>query len=239
MIKIGICGARGRMGQRIIMLAENDNGLEVVFGIERKGHPDVGRLIERVEITNDHFKVNQCDCLIDFSSSLAVKDNLSSALRYQKPLVVGITGLQESELKSLKEAAVKIPIVFSPNMSVGVNLLFSLIGQAAKILKGYKADIWEAHHIHKKDSPSGTAKMIAEILNQEGFSIRQEEITSVREGETIGDHKVILESALDKIELSHSAKTRDIFAQGALLAAKWVVNKKTGLFSMNDVLFKS
>ncbi len=239
MIRIGVIGARGRMGQRIINLAEKDGALEVVFGFECKAHPDIGRLIEKVKITDDYRKINECDCIIDFSSSFALKDHLSIVLGYQKPFVVGMTGLEESEKLSLKEAANKIPIVFSPNMSIGVNLLFRLISQAAGVLKGYKADVWEAHHIHKKDSPSGTAKMIAEILNQEGYNIKQEEITAVREDEIVGDHKVILESAVDRIELSHSAKTRDIFAQGALLGARWVVSKKSGLFSMDDILFEN
>jgi 4-hydroxy-tetrahydrodipicolinate reductase len=121
-------------------------------------------------------------------------------------------------------------------MSVGVNLLFKLVQMSGEILKNYNVRIEEAHHIHKKDSPSGTAKKIVQLLNEEGFSIKIEDIQAIRKNEIVGDHKIIFESKGDKIEIFHTAKTRDIFAEGALLAAKWIKGKKPGLYSMEDVL---
>jgi len=112
-----------------------------------------------------------------------------------------------------------------------------LLKEAAAVLGGYRVAMEEAHHIHKKDSPSGTAKMMAQIINASGFNIKFDEIKAIRQGEIIGDHKVTFESDVDKIEINHYAKTRDIFVQGSLLAAKWLKNKPAGLYSMEDVLF--
>lgn len=237
MVKLGISGARGRMGQRIIALAREDKDLKVVFGLEKSGHPDIGKTIDQVKITDQYSAINDCDCLIDFSLASAVSDSLNKALEFKKAVVIGTTGLDQKLKKEIIEASKTVPIISAPNMSVGVNLLFKLLAEAAKILKGYKARLSEAHHIHKKDSPSGTAKRIAEILNQEGFGLKLEDIEAIRKDEIVGDHKIIFESRVDRIELSHQAKTRDIFAQGALRAAHWVVGKPARLYDMQDVLF--
>jgi 4-hydroxy-tetrahydrodipicolinate reductase len=237
MIKIGVSGARGRMGQRIIALAKEDKDLEVVFGLERTGHPEVGKTIDGIKIVDDLEELNNCDCLIDFSSSSATIEHLSALVKFGKCAVIGTTGLDQDQQEKIKEASTKIPVVFSPNMSVGVNLLFRMLKEAATTLGGYKVEIEEAHHIHKKDAPSGTAKRIAQVINEGGFDVKTEDIKSIREDEIIGDHKIVFESSVDKIELFHSAKTRDIFAQGSLVAAKWVANRESGLYSMDDVLF--
>lgn len=237
MIKLGISGACGKMGERIIALAKEEKGLSVIFGLEYKDHPDIGKVLDGVKITADADIMKECDCLIDFSAASAVIGNLSAAVKHSKAVVIGTTGLDEAQRRKVQEAARKIPVVFSPNMSIGVNVLFKLVKEAAKVLKKYGVSVEEAHHIHKKDSPSGTAKKIAEIVNSQGFNLKMEEIKAVREDEIIGDHKVVFESGVDKLELFHSAKTRDIFAQGAILAAKWVVARPAGLYSMDDVLF--
>ncbi len=237
MIKLGVSGARGRMGQRIIRLAKEDKDFKVVFGLERSGHCDAGKIIEEVAITTSLEKIADCDCLIDFSSSTAVLEHLKSAVKFRKPIVIGTTGLDESQQEKITETARDIAVVFAPNMSVGVNLVFRLLSDAAKVLGGYKVYMEEAHHVHKKDAPSGTAKKMAQIINSQGFDVKNEDINAIRENEIVGDHKVAFESGVDKIEISHSAKTRDIFAKGALLAAKWVVEKPAGLYSMEDVLF--
>ncbi|MBU0896069.1 MAG: 4-hydroxy-tetrahydrodipicolinate reductase [Candidatus Omnitrophica bacterium] len=237
MIKIGVSGGCGRMGKRIIKLAKEDKDFTVVFGLENKEYSDVGKIIDGVRIGDDPQEVKKCDCLIDFSAPQATVGYIPYLVEFRKCAVIGTTGLDEDQQNKVKEAAKNIPIVFSPNMSVGVNLLFKLIDDAAKILKGYQVDIEEAHHIHKKDAPSGTAKKIAKIINEQGFSIKVEDIKAERVDEIVGDHKVVFESDVDKIELFHSAKTRDIFAQGALLAAKWIIGKSPGLYSMDDVLF--
>ena len=237
MIGIGVSGARGRMGQRIIALAKEDKELQVVFGLERKGHPEVGKVIDDTKIVDDLAAINNCDCLIDFSSPSATIEHLSPLIKFKKCVVIGTTGLDQDQQEKIKEATSQIAIVFSPNMTIGVNLLFRLLKEAAATLKGYKVEIEEAHHIHKKDSPSGTAKRIAQLINEGGFNIGVEDIKAIREDEIVGDHKVVFESDVDRVELSHSAKTRDIFAQGALVAAKWVRGRGPGLYSMDDVLF--
>ncbi len=237
MVKVGVSGASGKMGKRIIALASGSKDLKVVFGLEDKNHLEVGKTIDEVKISADSHNIDTCDCLIDFSAPSATLEYLNYAVKFKKCMVIGTTGLDKAAEGKIREAAKSIPIVFSPNMSVGVNLLFRLLKVAAGTLKNYRVGIQEAHHIHKKDTPSGTAKRIAEIINEQGFNIKIEDIKTDRYNEIIGDHKVVFESGVDKLELSHSAKTRDIFAQGALLAAGWIVGKKPGLYSMDDVLF--
>ncbi|MCM8823575.1 MAG: 4-hydroxy-tetrahydrodipicolinate reductase [Candidatus Omnitrophica bacterium] len=236
MIKLGVSGACGKMGKRIIDLARTDKDFKLVCAIEHKDHPQIGSFIGDVMIETGLDSLRYCDCLIEFTSPLATVEHLDYLVKFRKPAVIGTTGLNEGEEKRVKEAAKYIPIVFSPNMSVGVNLIFKIVRIASKILKNYKVYIEEAHHIHKKDAPSGTAKKIAQIVKEEGFIVDSKDIKSIREDEIVGDHRVIFDSELDRIEIFHSAKTRDIFAQGALLAAKWVVDKKPGLYSMDDVI---
>ncbi len=158
-------------------------------------------------------------------------------LQYNKAMVIGTTGLSEEHINQIRSASKEIPIVCSPNMSVGVNLLFTLLRETAqKLSEEYKASITEVHHIHKKDAPSGTAKKLAQIVKDEKGEDIFESIKSIRENEIVGNHEVVFDSPFDTITLSHSAKTRDIFAKGALVAALWVVTKKKGLFSMEDIL---
>lgn len=236
MIKIAVSGACGRMGKRIINAAKTDSGIEVLSGLERADHPDIGKVIDGVKITGD-WKIQDCDCVIDFSTPAATIEHLGFIVDSGKNVVIGTTGLDDIQQNRIKAASIKIAVVFSPNMSVGVNLLFRLLKTAAETLRGYSVYIEEAHHIHKKDAPSGTAKKIAQVINEQGFNVKTEDIKAIREGEIVGDHKVVFESSVDKIELFHSAKTRDIFAQGAVVAAKWVAGKPAGLYSMEDVLF--
>ncbi|MBN3040812.1 MAG: 4-hydroxy-tetrahydrodipicolinate reductase [Candidatus Omnitrophica bacterium] len=237
MVNIAISGISGRMGRRILSLSGQDKDLRVVFGLERPGHPDIGKEIERVKVSEKISSAPEFDCFIDFTSPQATIEHLLELVSLKKPVVIGTTGLDEKQLKIIRDSASNIPIVFAPNMSIGVNLLFRLLKEAANTLKGYRVQVEEAHHIHKKDAPSGTAKKIAEVINSQGFDIKFEDIKAIREAEIIGDHKVVFESDVDKIELSHSAKTRDIFVKGALVAAKWVIDKQPGLYSMEDVLF--
>lgn len=237
MIKLAISGFCGRMGQRIFMLSKNDKNLKVVVGLESKNHPNTGKIIDGVKVVDNLEALRGCDCLIDFSAPSAAIEYLNYLVKFKKSAVIGTTGFNEAEQEKIKTAAKKIPIVSSPNMSIGVNLLFRLTQMAAKILPGYKVYVEEAHHIHKKDSPSGTAKKIVQIINEDGFNLKTEDVKAIREGEIVGDHKIVFESEVDKIELFHSAKTRDIFAKGALLAAKWIQGKKSGLYTMDDILF--
>ena len=150
-------------------------------------------------------------------------------------MVIGTTGLSAEENAYIVGAARDIAIVKSSNMSIGVNVVFGLLKKMAETLEGYNVSITETHHIHKKDAPSGTAKSMAEIV-EAASGIRVKNVASVREGEVVGYHKVTFESAVDSIELSHNAKTRDMFAEGALVAAKFVAKKTGGFYDMQQVL---
>jgi len=222
MIKICVSGSEGKMGSRIIDLAGGDPELEVAAGFDVNGDAELG--------------ITACECLIDFTSPEATMEHLALCEKLKKPIVIGTTGLSEEEKSKIKEASNHIPVVLSVNMSVGVNLLFKLIVDASKVLgEEYEVSIVEAHHAEKKDAPSGTAKEIARIIKGVKGDIDMP-IDSVREGEIVGEHTVTFESDVDFLEITHSAKTRDIFAKGALKAAKFVAGKKSGLFTMKDVL---
>ncbi len=235
-IKLGVSGALGKMGARILALALEDKFFKVILALERQGHPQLGESLAGVKVISDRDMIRQIDCLIDFSSPEATLDNLRYATRYKKAVVIGTTGFSEEQKKVISTAAKKIPVLFSPNMSIGVNVIFDLVAQAAsKLPKEYMVRMVEAHHIHKKDAPSGTAKYLSGII-----SLHRKDpcvdIKSIREGEIIGDHEVVFESPSDIIVLSHHAKTRDIFVKGALEAAKFVFKKKKGLYGMADML---
>lgn len=222
MIKICVSGSKGKMGSRIAELAKNDPELELIgeFDIDGEAKP----LIEK------------CDCLIEFTTPKATMEHIALCEKQKKAMVIGTTGLSAEEQEKVKEASAKIPIAFSPNMSIGVNLLFKMVSDAARILgPEYHIEIIEAHHAHKKDAPSGTAKEMARIVKDLKGNIKIP-IESVREDEIVGEHTITFESDLDLIEITHSAKTRDIFVHGALKAAKFIVSKPHGLYTMKDVL---
>lgn len=235
MIKLAISGCCGRMGSRIAELARKDNNFVIKALIEKKGHPKIGSLWEGIPITDNPEEIRNADCLIEFTLPEVTLAHLEIAVKYEKAMVIGTTGLTEEQKGLIKYTSRKIPVVLSPNMSIGVNLLFKLVREAASTLKGYNVNIIEAHHIHKKDAPSGTAKRIAEIIKEVSLN-EVSDIKSIREDEIVGDHEVIFDSSLDTIKLSHSAKTRDIFVEGALCAAKWIIKKKNGLFDMQDII---
>lgn len=235
-IKLGVTGALGKMGGRILALASEDRDFEIALALEKLGHPLVGEKVAGIEVVSTVELIKDIDCLIDFTTPEATLEHLKICLKFKKAMVIGTTGLTEVQKEEIMSASKKIPIVFSPNMSIGVNLLFELVRQAASQLPlEYQVRISEAHHIHKQDAPSGTAKFLAEIVKKER-GLEGVDIKSIREGEIVGDHEVVFESPQDTIQLSHSAKTRDIFVKGALVAAKFVVTKKNNLFGMADVL---
>jgi len=180
--------------------------------------------------------IAQCDCLIEFTEPEATIDHLALCEKHGKAAVIGTTGLSEAQREAVAGAAKKIPVVYSPNMSVGVNVLFRMVGEAARALgHEYRVEIVEAHHVHKKDAPSGTAKELARIVKDARGDVKIP-IESVREDEIVGEHTITFEGPFDVIEITHSAKTRDIFAKGALVAAAFVAGKPAGLYSMRDVL---
>lgn len=221
MIKLAISGYQGKMGKRIAALAAEDKVFKITAKIEMNDSVDL---------------VKGSDVLIEFTTPDATISHLKACSLNKVAMVIGTTGLNDSQLSEVRLAAKNIPVVYSPNMSVGVNCLFDLVKSAAeKLGLDYKINIIEAHHVHKKDAPSGTAKKLAQIV-KETTGRDVEDIKAIREGEIVGDHRVIFESSVDRIELFHTAKTRDIFALGALKAAKFVAGKKPGIYSMQGVL---
>ena len=223
MIKICVSGSIGKMGLRILELAKEDPDFHVCESFDA------------IEENPEQF-IEAAECLIEFTTPQATIEHLALCEKHKKAMVIGTTGLSDAEQEKINAASLKIPIVFSPNMSIGVNLLFKMAGDAAKVLgPEYGIQIVEAHHIHKKDSPSGTAKEIARIIKDAKGDVKIP-IESVREGETVGEHTVTFESNVDLIEITHSAKTRDIFVKGALQATKFIIGKKNGLYTMKDVL---
>ncbi|MFH0940676.1 MAG: 4-hydroxy-tetrahydrodipicolinate reductase [Candidatus Omnitrophota bacterium] len=236
MIKLGVSGALGKMGASILSLAAQDKDFKVILALERLSHPQIGEKAVDVEVVSDHEMIKDVDVLVDFTAPEATLINIEYCLKFKKAVVVGTTGFLQEQKDRINAASKKIPIVFSPNMSIGVNLLFQLVREAAVQLPSeYKINMTEAHHVHKKDAPSGTAKFLAQIVREERGDV-DVDIKSIREGEIVGDHEVVFESPWDTLVLRHCAKTRDIFAKGALEAAKFIVKKKTGLFGMADVL---
>lgn len=231
------------MGQRIIALAVADPRFQLMAGVERPGSKSVGRLIVngRVPIVGSVDEVlSKTDVVIDFSLPESTVKNAIQVASQRRALVIGTTGLKPAALAQLKKISKRIPIVFSPNMSVGVNALFGLVREASRLLSNYDIEIVEAHHNKKKDAPSGTAIRLAEnVAAGAGRPLKKISIHSIRAGDIVGDHTVLISTAGERLELTHRAHSRDAFAAGALEAAAWVVKKKPGFYSMQDVLRRS
>ena len=236
MIKLGICGIAGKMGRRIADLAEKDKEVQIASGLEADSSPVVGKEEYGVSVTSDPEQaLKGIDCLIDFTLPEATLEHVNVCKNSGTPMVIGTTGLDAEGEKAIEEAAKTIPIVFSPNMAIGVNLLFNLVREGARVLgKDFQIKVDETHHVHKKDSPSGTAKMIARIIKE--ASGVEAPVEAFREGEVIGNHGILFEGEYEKLEIRHDAKSRDVFAAGAIEAAKFVAKKEPGLYSMADVL---
>ncbi len=236
MIQLAISGCHGRMGQRITHLALQDNEFKITTLLENKDHPKAAQTIEGIKVSTTPDALKGSDLLIEFTTPQATLENLNACLQHTVKMVIGTTGFTPQQTEEIRKASETIPIVFASNMSIGVNILFKLARQlAGKTPSSYSVKIIEAHHVHKKDAPSGTAKTLAEAI-ENNSDRKVTDIESIREGEIIGDHKVIFESPQDTIIIDHHAKNRDIFAQGALVAAKFLADKNKGLFNMQDVL---
>lgn len=246
MIKLVISGCCGKMGKRIIALSLDDSNFELAGAIENRAHPAIGKKLSEalgipgltLEVKDNPGIIEAADVLIEFSNPSATVEHLGSAVKHKKAVVIGTTGLSPEQAQKVKEASRDIPIVFSPNMSLGVNLVFRLVREAAqKLGRDYKVDIMEAHHIHKKDAPSGTAKRLAELIKESSGREKEKiEIDSVREGEIVGEHQVRFNGPQDTVIIKHSAKTRDVFARGALEAAKFAAKQPPGLYDMQNVI---
>ncbi len=254
-MKIIVCGAAGRMGQTILTLAKLDKDIEIAGAVEFDESPFIGTGNPKIIKNSDLEQVlKNTDVLIDFTSPDSALKTLEKAKAAKKAVVIGTTGFNEQQKQKISEFAKDIPILLSPNMSIGVNLLFKLVEETAKKLSGYDIEIVEIHHNKKKDAPSGTAAKLAEIAAcatgrkiedsavYERHSVNKARtkdeigVLSVRAGDVVGDHTVYFAGTGERIEITHRAHSRETFASGALRAAKWIVGKSPKLYNMQDVL---
>lgn len=264
MTRIIVTGAAGRMGSRIVALAKDYAGLKLVGALERAGHESVGKdvgLLHGLGETNILVRddlggiIDDCDAVIDFTGVGATLDHVKTAADRKKAMVIGTTGLKKDEIGQIASAAVAIPVVLAPNMSVGVNLLLRVLRDIAQVLgDDYDVEVIEAHHRMKKDAPSGTAlkmaQVIAEALNRDLDDVatyarkgligerqkREIGIQTIRAGDIVGEHTVLFGGLGERIEITHRVSSRDTFARGALKAALWISGKQPGLYDMQDVL---
>ncbi|TDO98181.1 4-hydroxy-tetrahydrodipicolinate reductase [Marinomonas balearica] len=263
-MRIAIIGASGRMGKNLIQATVEADGVELGAALVKPGSSLVGvdageiagvgklgvSLVDSLENCKSDF-----DVLIDFTSPALTMENVEFCSKNNKAIVIGTTGLSDEQKDVLDSASNKAPIVFAPNMSVGVNLTLKLLATAAKILGDeYDVEIVEAHHRHKVDSPSGTALKMGEVVAEAlGRDLKecavygregqigprtQKEIgfETIRAGDVVGDHSVWFATEGERIEIVHKASSRMTFAKGAVRAASWLAGKENGLYDMQDVL---
>lgn len=222
-MRIAINGACGRMGQAVAKAAA-EAGVEVAALIDVVKAAGVARGLSK-----------KVDAMIDFSTPDASLERLAECVKTKTPAVICTTGFSDAQKAQIAAASKKIPVLFSSNMSVGINLLFKRVPEIARTLgEGYDIDIVETHHRFKKDAPSGTAKTLAERI--ETATGRKPNVHAVRSGDVVGEHRIIFGTLGDSIEITHRASTRDIFARGSIDAAKWLSKAKPGLYTMLDVI---
>lgn len=260
-IKICVAGATGRMGSTIIKEAFNE-GFEIVGAIASPKNLNIGKTLREIGLCNSNVEllssenleevIKDADVYVSFTTPEAELSNLPIVANFGKKIVLGTTGFTEEQFKDIKnKIAEKVPAIFSPNFSIGVNILFKLISNIASFPKGYDISIIEVHHTGKKDAPSGTAKKIGKIISdikgyekiiygRKGYSPRKDgeiEISSLRIGGVPGIHDILIAGPYEMIKIEHIAFSRNVFAQGALYAIKWIYNQsKPGIYSMEDVL---
>ena len=262
-VRIAILGAAGKMGRALLHASLDQAGAQLAVAVERAGSPALGQdagtlvglaaagVLTRTELP----RAGEAEVWIDFSVPSATVANAQAAAAAGAALVVGTTGLSPADKQVIARAAEKIAVVFSPNMSVGVNMLLKLVADAARALgPAYDIEIVEAHHRMKRDSPSGTALRLAEAAAEatgrdlaktaryerhgEIGARTNEEIglQTIRGGDVVGDHTVFFLGLGDRIEITHRASSRETFARGAVRAALWLSGRATGLYDMRDVL---
>lgn len=247
MLKVIVNGSLGKMGIVLTNCIKEDPSLELICGISKHEHEEVG-----YKLYKDILEVEEkCDVIIDFSHPSSLNSVLQYAIKTKSSLVIATTGYNEEELEKIREASKSIPIFHSSNMSLGVNVLLKLVKDAAKALDGFDIEIIEKHHNKKVDAPSGTALMIANSIKESlpkieynygryGRDAKRKEnelgIHAVRGGTIIGDHDVVFAGNNEVIEISHKAQSKEIFAQGSIKAAKYIVTKDPGYYNMNSMI---
>lgn len=262
--RIGVMGCGGRMGQMLIRQIVATDGCEVAGGTETAGSPALGRDVGEVagvgalgpKVTTDPGAVfAAADAVIDFTAPAATRKHADLAAERGKVLVIGTTGLDDAADRAIEAAAKRAAIVRAPNMSVAVNLLFALTEQvAARLGTDFDIEIVEIHHRHKVDAPSGTALALGEAAAR-GRSVKLDQVAvrgrdghtgprpagaigfaALRGGNEVGDHTVMFCGPAERVELTHKATSREIYARGAVRAALWARGKPPGLYGMRDVL---
>lgn len=248
MIKILLFGANGRMGNAVTAAAnESDGVFAVTSGVDVSDADSPFPVYHDIELVSDI-----PDVIIDFSHHTSLPSIMRYAVKHSVPVVIATTGHTDEEMQTMKDSAESIPIFFSRNMSLGVNLLIALAKKASSILgEDFDIEIIEKHHHNKLDAPSGTALMIADAISQtrndteyvyDRHSVRKKReskeigIHAVRGGSIIGEHEVIFAGKDEVITISHSAASRELFATGALKAAEFIIKQESGLYSMDDML---
>jgi len=262
-VRIAIAGASGRMGRMLVEAALKDEGVALAAAFDRPGTPfvarDAGELVGTgcgIPIGDDaRAAIGAADCVIDFTRPEGTLAHLDVARELGKAMVIGTTGFSAVEKDSIAAAAQSIPVVFAPNMAVGVNAVFKLLEVAARILdEGYDVEVIEAHHRFKVDAPSGTALRMGEVVarelgrdlercaiyGREGVTGERKAETigfsTIRGGDVVGDHTVLFAGIGERIEITHKSGSRMPYASGALRAARFLAGKSSGLFDMQDVL---
>lgn len=262
MNRIGVFGANGRMGLALLEAATNNKNAQLSAAYVRASSPLLNLGVNQLNsaaaanITfSDEGQIRDVDVLIDFTLPEGMRNHLQNAVKNTIPMVIGTTGLDADDMQLLEQAAKKIPIVFARNYSVGVNLLLNLVQTAAtKFGDDLDIEIFEAHHRHKIDAPSGTALAIGEAIadakgwqhdevavfdrSQVESAKSQNEIgySVLRGGDIVGEHTAYFATSGERLELTHKASSRMTFALGAIRAAAWLKNKPAGLYDMQDVL---
>jgi 4-hydroxy-tetrahydrodipicolinate reductase len=264
MLAVIVCGAAGRMGSTLVRLIHESRAMRLAGAVEFSGNPQLGKDagevagVGKVGVPIDAdlaSLIKGAGVIIEFTAPDATLEHVKIAAEKNIPIVVGTTGLNQKQLDEIKKLSRRTRVLISANMSLGVNLLVSLMGKVAAILgDDYDVEIVEAHHRFKKDAPSGTAlalaRPIAAALKRDldqagvygrkgivGERTKQEiGLLSVRAGDIVGEHTVIFGGLGERIEFIHRAQSRETFARGALRAAQWLVKQKKGLYSMQDVL---
>ena len=252
-INLAITGCMGRMGQQIIRSSKSNNNFRLVALTENR---IINKKFNGIKPeANAHKAFEKTDVIVDFTVPKCTMEILKIASKLKKKVVIGTTGFSSKEEKIIKNYSKKIPILKAGNMSLGVNLLMYLAEIASKSLNdNYLSKIYEIHHKHKKDYPSGTALMLGKgiadgknkdlynlmgkkFLNKKNFPYGKKiNFNSIRKGEIIGEHEVMFSSGKETISLNHEASDRTLYSDGALTAAKWLMQKKSGLYSMRDLL---
>jgi 4-hydroxy-tetrahydrodipicolinate reductase len=261
-MKIAIAGAGGRMGQALIAAVLGSPGLELVAALDAAGSAALGRDAGEmagsrsgIMVTSDLAGISRADCLIDFTRPEGTLAHLDACVKAGIKMVIGTTGFAAEGVQRIAAAAKKIPVVFAPNMAIGVNATFKLAEVAAKILgDGYDIEIVEAHHKHKVDAPSGTAIRLGEVVakalsrdlkscamyGREGITGERDPkaiaFHSIRGGDIVGEHTVIFAGEGERVEVTVRSHNRTTYAQGALRAALFLKDKTAGLYDMQDVL---